>query len=54
MMIDSRLECFNYLLNLSRIISPHSKNLSPIKIKVFKKLNSVQCQSSCSRSSCTH
>ncbi|KAF6134895.1 hypothetical protein GIB67_002296 [Kingdonia uniflora] len=53
MMIDSRFECFNSLLNLSRITSPHSKNSSPKK-RFSKKLNSVQCQSSCSRSTCTH
>ncbi|KAF6152154.1 hypothetical protein GIB67_005800 [Kingdonia uniflora] len=31
MMIDSRFEYFNSLLNLSRTISPHSKNSSPKK-----------------------
>ncbi|KAF6164516.1 hypothetical protein GIB67_025342, partial [Kingdonia uniflora] len=36
MMIDSRFKCFNSLLNLSRIISPHSKNSSP-KFFFFKK-----------------
>ncbi|KAF6165701.1 hypothetical protein GIB67_012598 [Kingdonia uniflora] len=43
MMIDSRFEYFNSLLNLSRIISPHSKKTSPRKIGFSKNRNHDLC-----------